>query len=143
MHTHYRNTKVANTFKLSKIKIMTAIMLCIILVKLHMSMYLCLYFIIFTFISVHFEWTVRPFVTFEWAEFRWKHVSLRFVDLLFLKETQIHRASWNCHVTNRVHIAWTQTCRHSILKWIHCVIWPIWTLSFVAVVVSRNSISRY
>ena len=26
--------------------------------------------------------------------------------------------SWICRVTNRVHIAWTQTGRHSILNWI-------------------------
>ena len=28
--------------------------------------------------------------TFEWADSWWKHVSLRFVNLLFLKEKQIH-----------------------------------------------------
>jgi len=26
--------------------------------------------------------------------------------------------AWICRVTNRVHIAWTQTGRHSILKYI-------------------------
>jgi len=26
-------------------------------------------------------------------------------------------ASWICRVTDRVHIAWTQTDRHSILRW--------------------------
>jgi len=32
----------------------------------------------------------------------------------FKKKIQL--SAWICRVTNRVHIAWTQTGRHSILK---------------------------